>query len=144
MERIAKMNLIEKLKQNKKPFMYLQPDEQDYFRTVIGKKGCNILLESGIYDSCDEGNDEHFHRGNVYQIKADYSPEPKIEKCEVNINSIGHFFFMWHGTAKGLYEAFSIPDYLYPLDEDGNIMPELRPHKNGITTYPKYVVFKVK
>lgn len=141
------MNLIEKLKNNEKPYGLNTKEERGCFEKV-GRANCLYLQPDITWKSIDcIGGSKTFHKKDVYCIKLDYQPEPGVEKCEVDRKNPYRLRYkrkerVW----VFLHEAFSDPDFMYFEFEDGfkSLGPRLTTEcsRDEPAPVPKYVVFR--
>ena len=74
------MDLIEEMKKNERPFGLLTDDKKELLRN-IEIEDCRIF-KSGGWTNCLNVV-FNFENKYTYCIRADYHPEPEIERCEV-------------------------------------------------------------
>jgi len=80
------MDIIERLKKNEKPFGLMDEDLQDFTREIEKNNFKYYHYSAGGFCDFDNKNIGNVFLYNiVYQLKADYQPEPEIVECKVII-----------------------------------------------------------
>lgn len=133
------MNLIEQLKNNEKPFGLNTKEEQEGFGEA-GKGNCLVVF-GGTWSDGRSFADAAFDPDYTYRIKPDYQPEPEVEKCRVDPETLT-YSRKWSPGYVCLHEALSDPDFMYFEYDSGycSILPRIK--GKPVATIPKYVVFR--
>ena len=102
-------DIIEKLKQNEKPFGLLSKEEQELLKKVE--------FENRLFYSPEKGwvNDRDSYTGNAqtFRIKPDYQPEPEYVDYEISLDSTCELLGINWSVSEffPLGEIVSMPDF---------------------------------
>ena len=134
---------VKELMENKVPWYFLTKEQKECFRKV-GKSYC--LYHSWCTGAWELAGIDEWTQMDVYRIKKDYQPEPKIFKCEIKLNDIGNCLGYFEGAVWScLFEAQADPDFNGFEDRLGNVS-YLSPWFYVDSRYEiaKYVLFRSK
>lgn len=139
--------LIERLKQNEKPYGLLTEEERECFES-IGKNNC-LFFDGVRWHPCNTGE---FFREYAYRISPKYQVEPEVVKCEVKKIKDSfredHLRYFRGNYWRHLTESLNDPDFMYFEYEDGRQGVEsvvgryFNLNNNDPAEWPKFVVFR--
>jgi len=132
--------MIEKMKNNEKPFGLLVPEEQEFMKSLPSQT-CEYYT-GGRWNRL---SDPSFGKPITYRISQDYKPELEIERVAVDMSDenggIGFSYQEWCWCF--IEEAAHHPNFIEYEYEDGetSLYPRLPGKKGRPARDPKYVLF---
>ena len=116
------MNLIQELKDNKRPFGLMSDDPQKLAEMQataksIGRQEFQWYSDDGF----EFGSSPIFYQGNTYRLRPDYGDVPEIEECGIRVDSCGDLTYKRIGGIYDIDTAFRNPDCIGFKFSDGII-----------------------
>jgi len=137
--------LIEKLKNNKKPVVLNTPEEQNFLQSIPSKYLlCLQLGKTEKWERCSGKImwDSDINYIYTFRIAPDYKPEPEIEKCKVYKEDGVWFFSRDIHSLSSLSSAIDMVDFYRYCFADGTLLRKPIKKTNGENEWAVEVWFR--